>query len=76
MAGTVGADLDGSPRREVHSILFAIRGMYRDLAEWSHDDPVRWGVWVAPCPVPRALSRAAAKEKRRQKASMQDVPAC
>lgn len=64
--------LDGRPRREVHSILFAIRGMYRDLAEWSHDDPVRWGVWVAPCPVPRALSRAAAKQKRRQKASMQD----
>jgi integrase len=64
--------LDGRPRREVHSSLFAIRGMYRDLAEWSHDDPVRWGVWVAPCPVPRELSRAAAKQKRRQKASMQD----
>ncbi|ORV10789.1 tyrosine-type recombinase/integrase [Mycolicibacterium fallax] len=64
--------LDGRPRREVHSILFAIRGMYRDLAEWSHDDPVRWGFWVAPCPVPRELSRAAAKQKRRQKASMQD----
>lgn len=64
--------LDGRARREVHSILFAVRGMYRDLAEWSHDDPVRWGVWVAPCPVPRALSRAAAKEKRRQKSSMQD----
>ncbi|MCZ0732585.1 site-specific integrase, partial [Mycolicibacterium iranicum] len=64
--------LDGRPRREVHSTLFAVRGMYRDLAEWSHDDPARWGVWVAPCPVPRALSRAAAKEKRRQKATMQD----
>ncbi|AFM20303.1 site-specific recombinase XerD (plasmid) [Mycolicibacterium chubuense NBB4] len=63
---------NGRPRREQHSILFAIRGMYRDLAEWSHDDPVRWGVWVAPCPVPRSLSRAAAKEKRRQKATMQD----
>lgn len=32
---------NGRPRREQHSILFAIRGMYRDLAEWSHDDPVR-----------------------------------
>ena len=63
---------DGRPRREQHSTLFAIRGMYRDLAEWSHDDPVRWGMWVAPCPVPRSLSRAAAKEKRRQKAMMQD----
>ncbi|WP_244438737.1 tyrosine-type recombinase/integrase [Mycolicibacterium septicum] len=62
---------DGRERREVHSVLFAIRGFYRDLAEWSHDDPVRWGVWVAPCPVPRALSRAAAKNKRRQQSQMQ-----
>ena len=62
---------DGRERREVHSILFAIRGFYRDLAEWFHDDPVRWGVWVAPCPVPRSLSRAAAKNKRRQRSEMQ-----
>ncbi len=62
---------DGRERREVHSILFAVRGLYRDLAEWSHDDPVRWGVWVAPCPVPRSLSRAAAKNKRRQRSQMQ-----
>lgn len=63
---------DGRPRREIHSILFAIRGFYRDLAEWSHDDPVRWGIWVAPCPVPRDLSRAASKDKRQQKSEMQD----
>lgn len=62
---------DGRPRREIHSILFAIRALYRDLAEWAHDDPARWGVWVAPCPVPRAQSRAAAKDKRRQKAQTQ-----
>lgn len=62
---------DGRERRDVHSILFAIRGFYRDLAEWSHDNPVRWGVWVAPCPVPRALSRAAAKDKRRKQSQMQ-----
>ena len=48
-----------------------IRGLYRDLAEWAHDDPARWGIWVAPCPVPRAQSRAAAKDKRRQKARTQ-----
>jgi hypothetical protein len=24
----------------MHSTLFAIRGLYRDLAEWAHDDPV------------------------------------
>jgi hypothetical protein len=34
---------DGRPRREIHSTLFAVRGMYRDLAEWSPDQPARWG---------------------------------
>ena len=63
-------NLDGSPRREIHSVMFAIRALYRDLAEWSHDDPVRWGVWVAPCPVPKSMSRAAAKEKRHRQARM------
>jgi hypothetical protein len=63
---------NGRPRREIHSILIAIRSFYRDLAEWSHDDPVRWGVWVAPCPVARALPRAASKVKWRQKSEMQD----
>jgi hypothetical protein len=62
---------DGRPRREIHSILIAVRSFYRDLAEWSHEDPVRWGVWVAPCPVPRALPRAASKIRWRQKSEMQ-----
>ena len=62
---------DGRARSEIHSTLFAIRGLYRDLAEWAHDDPIRWGIWVAPCPIPRAESRAAAKQKRQQKARMQ-----
>ncbi|TSD92922.1 hypothetical protein FOS14_24150 [Skermania sp. ID1734] len=61
---------DGRPRRDVHSVLFTVRGLYRDLAEWSHDDPARWGVWVAPCPVSRTLSREAAKAKRRKRADM------
>jgi hypothetical protein len=63
---------NGKPRREIYSTLFNVRGLYRDLAEWSHDDPARWGVWVAPCPDPRQLSHAVSKEKRRQKSRMQD----
>jgi hypothetical protein len=62
--------LTGDPLT-IHSTLFAIRGLYRDLAEWAHDDPIRWCIWVAPCPIPRAESRAAAKQRRRQKARMQ-----
>jgi integrase len=62
---------DGQPRREIHSTLFSIRALYRDLAEWAHDDPSRWAAWVAPCPVPRTQSRAAAKYKRHQRAGTQ-----
>jgi hypothetical protein len=63
---------DGRPRREIHSILFAVRGFYRDLAEWSHDEPVRWGTWVAPCPVARRESKLASKAKRQQKSRTQN----
>lgn len=63
---------DGLPRREIHSILFAVRGMYRDLAEWSHDEPARWGPWVAPCPVSRHESKNASKAKRHQQSRMQN----
>jgi hypothetical protein len=63
---------DGKPRWEIHSILFAVRGLYRDLAEWSHDEPVRWGTWVAPCPVPKRESKKASKSKNLQKARTQD----
>jgi len=62
---------DGRPRRDTHSILFAVRGFYRDLAEWSHDDPVRWGVWVAPWPVPRSMGRMWSKQRLRTRSEMQ-----
>lgn len=62
----------GAPRRETHSTLLAVRAFYRDLAEWSHEEPARWGPWVAPCPVPREISRAAAKETHRRRNSMQE----
>lgn len=64
--------IDGQPRREIHSTLFAVRGMYRDLAEWSHDEPARWGPWVAPAPVSRYESKSASKAKRRQQSRMQN----
>ena len=31
--------------------LATVRAFYLDVAEWGLDDPVRWGVWVAPCPI-------------------------
>ncbi len=49
--------------------LSTVRAFYLDLAEWGLDDPVRWGVWVAPCPISQEdLVRR--KFVRRRKARM------
>jgi hypothetical protein len=49
--------------------LATVRAFYLDLAEWGLDDPVRWGVWVAPCPISQEdLVRK--KFVRRRKARM------
>jgi hypothetical protein len=31
--------------------LAMVRAFYLDLAQWAMDDPPRWGVWAAPCPI-------------------------
>jgi integrase len=31
--------------------LTMVRSFYLDLAQWAIDDPARWGVWAAPCPI-------------------------
>jgi Phage integrase family len=49
--------------------LATVRAFYLDLAEWAHEDPARWGPWVAPCPIGREdLNRR--KFVRRRKARM------
>ena len=49
--------------------LATVRAFYLDLAEWGLDDPVQWGVWVAPCPISQEdLVRR--KLVRRRKARM------
>ena len=49
--------------------LATVRAFYLDLAEWGLDDPVRWGIWVAPCPISQEdLVRK--KFVRRRKARM------
>ncbi|PRB43011.1 hypothetical protein CQ020_05820 [Arthrobacter sp. MYb23] len=67
----VKVTLEGLPRRETDSTYFAVRALYRDLAEWSHEQPERWAVWVAPIPLPRADSKAASKQRRQVVARMQ-----
>lgn len=67
----VKATLDGLPRRETASAYFAVRALYRDLAEWSHEQPERWAHWVAPIPLPRAESKAQSKQRRQVQTRMQ-----
>src|SRR5262249_4343735 len=31
--------------------LTPVRAFYLDLAQWALEEPERWAVWVAPCPV-------------------------
>jgi hypothetical protein len=31
--------------------LTPVRALYLDLAQWALEDPARWAVWVAPCPI-------------------------
>jgi len=62
---------DGRPRRDVHTVLFTVRAMYRDLAEWAHDEPARWAPWVAACPVSRHESRRASIARRAQRSRSQ-----
>lgn len=61
----------GRPRGDRHRVLFAIRAFYRDLQQWASEDPARWGIWVAPCPVRDSDVRAHAKTRRRVRARMQ-----
>lgn len=66
----VQVNLDGSPRLDQFSVLQAVRAFYRDISEWAHDDPVRWGIWAAPCPVPRSMKRMAKKMVTQRKSRM------
>jgi integrase len=33
------------------NFLAMVRAFYLDLAQWAMDDPSRWGIWAAPCPI-------------------------
>ncbi len=61
----------GSPRKDVHSLLFRVRAFYRDLQQWALDEPTRWGIWAAPSPVRDTDVRALRKAKRHQRARTQ-----
>jgi integrase len=61
---------DGTPRRNSHAMLLAVRSLYLDLLQWSLEDPARWAPWAAPCPITEADVRGYIKENRRRRARM------
>ena len=57
------------PRMSYRECLTPVRAFYLDLAHWAVEDPSRWAVWVAPCPVgEEEINRR--KAKRRLKSRM------
>ncbi len=45
---------DGRPRGERYGLLTAVRAFYTDINQWAYEDPSRWAIWAAPCPVTKA----------------------
>lgn len=52
-----------------HSIFFAVRAFYLDIAHWATQDPY-WSSWAAPCFLTRDDTRGHLKHKRRVQAKI------
>ncbi|MFQ5830602.1 MAG: tyrosine-type recombinase/integrase [Candidatus Methylomirabilia bacterium] len=61
---------DGRPRRDLQSLLLAVRGFYLDLAHWAVERPEVWAPYVYASPVSEADLRPFRKEKHRRQARM------
>ncbi|MEU0836392.1 site-specific integrase [Streptomyces sp. NPDC005969] len=51
--------------------LAVVRAFYLDLAQWAMDDPARWGIWAAPCPI-REEEMSRKKERSGRKSRMDE----
>ncbi|MET7436400.1 tyrosine-type recombinase/integrase [Streptomyces sp. NPDC005496] len=54
------------PRHNVTNIKSLVRAFYLDIAQWALEEPERWGVWAAPCPI-RETECSDKKNEKRQK---------
>lgn len=63
---------DGTPRLEFVNSLLPIRGLYMDLQSWALEEPERWGLWAAPCPIPPGDMRGFGQRRRRVKNRIDD----
>lgn len=62
---------DGTPRRNVDSVLGAVRSFYLDIAAWAHEDPATWANWAVSCPVSIRDVRGMSKRKAHRQHRMQ-----
>jgi len=61
---------DGRPRRNLQTLLHAVRAFYLDLAHWAVERPDVWAPHVYMSPVGEADLRPFGKEKHRRRARM------
>jgi integrase len=61
---------DGRPRGERYGLLTAVRAFYTDINQWAYEDPARWALWAAPCPVTKVDLAARRKHKAQVTARM------
>lgn len=58
---------NGKPRKDAAQVMDRVRVFYNDIAAWALEDPATWAPWVAPNPIPRAITKGArTKTTRRQ----------
>ncbi|WP_103349730.1 site-specific integrase [Amycolatopsis sp. CA-128772] len=65
------AAADGStrPRADYYEILTIVRGFYKDLHEWSHEDPY-WATWAVRTPIHRRDTAGSVKARKKTIATM------
>jgi integrase len=57
-------------RSNWHSVIMCVRAFYLDINQWAHEDPSRWAVWAAPCPIRRSEVDSRNKHKAHVTAKM------
>ncbi len=61
---------DGTRRHNRGHVLVAVRAFYQDLNHWAYEDPARWAVWAAPCPVTKTDLAGRRKQQAERTARM------
>jgi integrase len=57
------------PAKDFHHVMTLVRGFYRDLQDWAHEDP-SWAQWNVPNPIHKSDVAGQSKAKQRATAAM------